>query len=211
MDAYFHGPFFPRDLALLHTTAPSSLTREHALGGDASAVFFGGSGWKGVASDLAGIPPPTRPHFVLSLFMVVVTDQCLHAHFPAAQRAWRARTGFPLFGWSGTGIHNENPYHLCAAPVAAGLVDEAAAVALVPALAALFHAEVTSHLAGLSIDAADFFAALRADATYGPATQGRVGGQSGAGCAADGAATASAAEPAGAALVRAVALALGQA
>jgi hypothetical protein len=215
MDSYFHGPF-KHDLTLLHTRKPNSIVVEHMLHSDPSAVFFGGGEWKQCSEDLAGISPATRPHFILSLFMVIITEQCLHAYFPAAQRAWRARTGFPLFGWSGFGIHNENPYHILRKPVAAGLVDEAAAVALAPAFAAFFQAEVASYFSasGLSVSAAEFFASLRADDTYAPATTGRVRGQRGALFEdrehdAEAGGAAAAAPQAGAALVRAVALALG--
>jgi hypothetical protein len=223
MDAYFHGPF-PRHLTLLQPTGTGNLrivsTRvipaqegggvQHTLGGDASTVFFGGQAWKNVAADLAGIQPASRPTFVLSLFMVIITEQCLHAHFPAAHRAWRARTGFPLFGWSGFGVHNENPYHLLRAPIAAGLVDEPACVALAPALAALFCSEVAEYFSanGLAVNANAFFAALRADPTYQPATRGLIRGQDREQTAAGGGEAAAAQAP-GAALVRAVAAALG--
>ena len=191
MEAYFLGQF-PKDLTLLHTKLPNSVLREHLK---ADAVFFGGEEWSNVAADLAGIAPATRPHFILSLFMVISTEQCLHARFPQAHPAWRARTGFPLFGWSGFGVHNENPYHILRAPVAAGLVDEAAAVALAPAFGQLFSSEVAAYFAstGLGVRPGDLFAALRADETYAPATAGRVRGG----------------PEAGAALVRAVAAALG--
>ena len=207
MNDYFHGPF-KRDLTLLHTTTPSNVVREHMLGSDASAVFFGGSEWKRAAEDLAGVDPAARPHFILSLFMVIVTEQCLHAHFPPAQPAWRARTGFPLFGWSGFGPHFENPYHILRAPVTAGLVDEAAAVALAPAFAAFFRAEVAAYFAacGLGVRADEFFAALRADATYAHATRGLVRGQNPLhGVSSEG----READKTASALVRAVALALG--
>ena len=215
MEAYFKGAF-PQDLKHLHTELPNSVVREHILGGDASVTFFGGGKWSRVAADLSGIAPATRPHFILSLFMVISTEQCLHARFPQAQPAWRARTGFPLFGWSGFGVHNENPYHILRAPVAAGLVDEAAAVALAPAFGQFFFSEVAAYFgaSGLGVRPQDLFAAMRADETYGPATAGRVRGQSGALWAdrdADAAAGAGGGggPEAGAALVRAVAAALG--
>lgn len=213
MEAYFNGPFM-KDLTLLKTTRPNSVEREHTLGGDASAVFFGGKEWENVAADLDSIDHATRPHFILSLFMVICTEQCLHAHFPRAQPAWRARTGFPLFGWSGFGVHNENPYHILRAPVAAGLVDEVAAVALAPAFGAFFFSEVSAYFAanGLGVHAKDLFAAMRADETYRPATAGCVRGQRGASWAdrdADATTGAGAGPEAGAALVRAVAAALG--
>ncbi len=173
------------------------------LGIDASAVFFGNQGWQNVGGDLAGIHHDKRRHFILSLFMLVITEQCIHVYFRKALGTWRAHTGFPLFGWTRGGIHNENPYHILRAPVACGLADEAAAVALAPALASLFSAEVESFFPaiGLGIASRDFFAALRADSTYKPATLGLVRGiyQT----------AAVPAEPVGTALVRAVALALG--
>ena len=202
--AYFRGPF-RRDLKSLRFVEPM---RPRIFG----AVFFGGQSWEKAEGDLAAIEIAFRPHFVLSLFMVIITEQCLHARFPAAHRVWRARTGFPLFGWSGFGVQNENPFHILHAPAVAGLVDAAAAVALVPAFSTFFRAEVADYFAdnGINVHPTDFFAALRSDETYGPATEGLVRGQRGAFWAdrAADAAGSSAADAPGAALVRAVALAL---
>lgn len=202
--AYFRGPF-RRDLKSLRSVEP---TRPRIFG----AVFFGGQSWEKAEGDLAAIEIAFRPHFVLSLFMVIITEQCLHARFPAAHRVWRASTGFPLFGWSGFGVQNENPFHILHAPAVVGLVDAAAAVALVPAFSTFFRAEVAEYFAdnGINVHPSDFFAALRSDETYGPATEGLVRGQRGA-LWADRAADAAgspAADAPGAALVRAVALAL---
>lgn len=166
MNHYFKE-IFPGDWRKLEFVEPNSIVREHILK-DPSALFFGGSDWCNVSSDLARISPAHREHFVLSLFMAVITDQCLHAHFPAAFPAWQAATRFPKFGWSGFGIHNENPLKIISAAEASGQLDIGHAQALIPEFIELFKVQIDAFFQSrdLNIRPADFFRAVVADDAF---------------------------------------------
>ena len=45
---------------------------------DPALVLFGGPGWENVKADLQDVPDSDLPQFVLCLFAVVLTDQCMH-------------------------------------------------------------------------------------------------------------------------------------
>ncbi|GJH13604.1 hypothetical protein CBA19CS11_32220 [Caballeronia novacaledonica] len=100
---------------------------------DEPAVFFGGPEWANVAQDLAVIAPRHRLDFVLSVFMITLTDQCIFTHRQDLYPEWRRGTGFPKFGWCGFGAHHENPFHLLRAPEREGLIDTDEAVERMPA------------------------------------------------------------------------------
>ena len=114
MRDYFYNTF-PNHLRLLAFCRPSQIVRERIMR-DESVVFFGGSDWESVSDDLLRIPEGDRPYFILSLFMVVLTDQCLYTYQRNSYQVWRQKTNFPKFGWSGFGPHNENPLKILWAP-----------------------------------------------------------------------------------------------
>ena len=62
------------------------------------------------------MPEEYRSQFVLSLFMIIVTDQAVFTYFRSNYQKWRERTAFPKFGWLGFGYHNENPMQILWAP-----------------------------------------------------------------------------------------------
>ena len=83
---------------------------------DEATQFFGGFKWKNVRRDLTKIPEEYRSLFVLSLFMIIVTDQAMFTYFRSYYQKWRERTAFPKFGWLGFGYHNGNPMQILWAP-----------------------------------------------------------------------------------------------
>ncbi len=86
-------------------------------------LFFGGRHWKHVFGDLAKVPRQDFPHFILSLFMIVLTDQCLYTYQRDMYKLWREKTNYPKFGWSGFGPHNENPFMLLWIPEKEKIID----------------------------------------------------------------------------------------
>ena len=95
---YFYGQFQDH-LKLLHYQRMNV----------SAMVFFGGRDGKDLGIDIQRVPEKDRPHFILCLLMVVLTDQCLHQYFKSDYKTWRKITNYPKFGWSGFGAHNENP------------------------------------------------------------------------------------------------------
>ena len=90
---------------------------------DYNIQFFGGRNWEHAAEDLATIPPHQREIFVFCVFMTVITDQAIFTYYPQYYAKWRHVTQFPKFGWSGFGMHNENPYKLLWMPEKKRLID----------------------------------------------------------------------------------------
>lgn len=166
MNRYFTESF-PDDWRKLAFLEPNSIVREHILK-DPTALVFGGPDWRNVSSDLGRISPERREPFVLCLFMAVVTDQALHAHFPDAFPTWQAATRFPKFGWSGFGIHNENPLKIVSAAEASGLLDMEVMQALIPEFVDLCKAQVAAFFQShrLNIRPIDFFRAVVADEAF---------------------------------------------
>lgn len=114
MRDYFYNTF-ANQLRLLAFCRPSQIVRERIMQ-DESVVFFGGPDWESVSDDVFRIPEGDRPFFILSLFMVVLTDQCLYTYQRNSYQVWRQKTNFPKFGWTGYGPHNENPLKILWAP-----------------------------------------------------------------------------------------------
>lgn len=144
---------FPAELQKLEfLPAPAHLSKLYDLDG---AVFFGGPGWSNVEKDLAAIPSGTRTQFILSLFMVVLTDQALFTWHPEAYRKWRDATPFRKFGYFGFGIHNENPCKLLEAPVTAGMEKIDTLTAAMPEFVQFLISESATVLSryGANIDA----------------------------------------------------------
>ena len=121
---YFYKRF-PADLARIEVIKPGLLAME-------SAVFFGGSGWGNVRGDLARISKGNRERCVLSLFMVTMTEQVIYTYHRDCYEAWRSRTAFPKFGWSGLGFHHENPFILLQRPVDEEIVTAEKLCSLIP-------------------------------------------------------------------------------
>ena len=167
MHDYFYNRF-PPQLAQLAFRRPNDIVREQ-ITRDASVVFFGGPDWENVAADLATVPALDRTRFILSLFMVVLTDQAFYTHFHESYDAWRRRTNFPKFGWSGFGPHNENPFKVLWAPEREHLIDNNELLALVPDFARFFVDETTTYFRQHhpAIEVREYFDAIKNDRGYG--------------------------------------------
>jgi len=124
---YFYKRF-PADLARIEKKRPNTALEASME----PAVFFGGPNWENVRRDLAKISKGNREKCVLSLFMVTITEQVIYTYHRASYPAWRSRTGFPKFGWSGYGFHHEDPFILLQRPVDEGVVTAEQLCALMP-------------------------------------------------------------------------------
>ncbi|HSM51025.1 MAG TPA: hypothetical protein VLA75_06460 [Thermoanaerobaculia bacterium] len=141
---YFHDRF-PAQLGTLTFERPSEIVGE--ITGDPGALYFGGSGAERLPADLARIPERDRAPFVLCLFLIVLTDQALYTHFPAAYPTWRRQTRFPKLGHIGFGTRNLDPFLILDVAEREGAVEPAALVALAPALGRLWVGEGSAWLA----------------------------------------------------------------
>ena len=166
MHDYFHQRF-PAQLARIAFRRPNDVVREHIMQ-DPGVVFFGGRDWETVAEDLATVPAADRSRFILSLFMVVLTDQVLYTHFHESYNAWRRETNYPKFGWSGLGPHNENPLKILWAPEREQIVDINKLLALIPEFVKFCVNETTTyfqqHLPAIEVGA--YFDAIKGDGGY---------------------------------------------
>jgi hypothetical protein len=166
MHNYFYTTF-PNQIRLLEIRRPNQVVLEHIMRDD-SVIFFGGRDWKNVSDDLSQIPPEDRPHFILSLFMVVLTDQCLFTYQPDSYPLWRQKTSFPKFGWSGFGPHNENPFKVLWAPERDKVVKTDEVVKLIPQFVE-FMLEETYRFFDNSlptVNSAKYFESIRQDGAY---------------------------------------------
>jgi len=166
MHEYFYGRF-PSQLRHLEFRRPNDVVREHIMR-DQAVVFFGGRDWENVATDLRLIPEEDRSLFILSLFMVVLTDQALYTHRHDLYDAWRLKTNFPKFGWSGFGPHNENPFKILWAPEREGIINTNEILALLPTFVRFFVDETTTYFRQhlREVDVPGFFDAIRHDNGY---------------------------------------------
>ena len=133
IDTYFVQRF-PEHLRQLPFIRPNAVIREVVFEGS-DTFFFGGCDWETASRDLALIPPADRFRFVLSLFMIVLTDQCLYTHHQDCYETWRRLTSFPKFGWAGFNAHHENPFKILYAAEREMAIDIDAAVHFMPAFA----------------------------------------------------------------------------
>lgn len=127
---YFYQKF-PKELKKLNFAKPNKVVSEKIMN-DASVMFFGGQNWKNANEDLSNISMNERPLFVLSLFLITLTDQCLFTYEPTLYEKWRNATNFPKFGWAGFGPHNENPFCILTEPEREGLVNQSMILDLMP-------------------------------------------------------------------------------
>jgi len=165
MHNYFYDTF-PKHHALLNCSQPNRIERD--IMQDSSVVFFGGPDWSNVADDLSKIPYDDRPRFVLSLFMVVLADQCLYTYQRDAYSVWRRMTNYPKFGWSGFGSHNENPLKILWAPEREEAMSARSTIDMMSSFVDFFLTETnkffTENLPNVNLS--DYFNAMRQDAEY---------------------------------------------
>jgi len=144
LQTYFHRRF-PAQLATLTFERPSEIVGE--ITGDPGALYFGGSGAERLPADLARLPEEDRVPFVLCLFLIVLTDQALYTHFPAAYPTWRRKTRFPKLGFTAFGTRNLNPFLILEVAEREGVVPAEELIALAPALGSLWVGEGAAWLA----------------------------------------------------------------
>jgi len=166
MRDYFHDRF-PIQLQQIPLRRPNDVVRGHIMR-DESVVFFGGQDWRNVASDLRRVPPSDQVKFILSLFMIVLTDQCLYTYFQHAYIDWKRITNFPKFGWAGFGPHVENPFKLLWAPEREGLVDPNDAIEVMPQFVDFLLTETDDYFANRipNVDRNHYYNSIRQDSAY---------------------------------------------
>jgi hypothetical protein len=132
---------------------------------DQNLVLFGGKNWSHVKADLEPMDLEVRPLFVLCLFAVVATDQCMQSYFKQHYADWRNATAYPKFAWTRFGLYNENPLKLLSAPELAGLLDMSRASGLMREFVLFYRNLVADyfdmHATGLSAEM--FFTKLLQD------------------------------------------------
>ncbi len=151
LQSYFHDRF-PQQLATLTFERPSEIIGE--ITGDPGALYFGGFQAERLPVDFARIPEADRAPFVLCLFLIVITDQALYTHFPAAYPTWRRQTRFPKLGYTGFGTKNLDPFLILDIAEREGALPPATLDSLAPALQRLWTGEcrrwLASHLPEVS-------------------------------------------------------------
>lgn len=169
---YFnHG--FQRDIGKLQFSEVPQVLKD--ILNDKDLIQFGGKNWSRVEDDLKNIDVELRPMFVLCLFALVATDQCMQTYFKQHYADWRAQTAYPKFGWTRFGLYNENPLKLLSVPEQMQLVDAAKTSALMREFVGFYRTLVTDycrlHAPQLSADL--FFSRLLQDDIFS-AGEGQV-------------------------------------
>jgi hypothetical protein len=174
MNDYFYKKF-PGQLRGLEYQRPNQVVIEHIMR-DNAVVFFGGQHWDNVSNDLAAIPPEDRPRFILSLFMVILTDQCLYTYYKDSYKLWREKTQFPKFGWSGFGPHNENPFMVLYIPERKKVVDTNKVIELLPEFVKFFVEETKNYFkANLpDVNTTEFFNKIKNDSSFISINKGTI-------------------------------------
>lgn len=157
---------FPFDLKSIDFQYPNSALQNFL--NEPVTPFFGGDGWKNCKSDLGSVRVENRHLFVLAVFMIVLTDQCLYARHKDVYTAWRAKTNFPKFGWTGFGIHNDNPFKLLWAPERDSVIDTAALISTTHQFVQYFISMARNYFSELSsdFDSNAFFLNIKNDSAY---------------------------------------------
>ena len=166
MRDYFYN-IFPQQLRALEFHKPNQIVREHIMI-EEEVVFFGGQDWKNVSDDLSHIQLKDRSRFILSLFMVVITDQYLYTYKPSAYQLWREKTNFPKFGWSGFGSHNENPLKILWAPERENVINTDEVLGLMPQFVNFLIEDTNIYFRKNlpDTDLEDYFQGIKSDSSY---------------------------------------------
>lgn len=154
---------FQSDIAKLQFSEVPQVLKD--ILNDQELVLFGGKNWSHVEADLGPMDSEVRPLFVLCLFAVVATDQCMQSYFKPHYARWRSETAYPKFAWTRFGLYNENPLKLLSVPEQAGLLDTARTSGLMREFVLFYRNLVADyfdmHATGLSADM--FFTKLLQD------------------------------------------------
>lgn len=169
---YFnHG--FQRDIGKLQFSEVPQVLKD--ILNDKDLIQFGGKNWSRVEEDLKDIDVELRPMFVLCLFALVATDQCMQTYFKPHYADWRAQTAYPKFGWTRFGLYNENPLKLLSVPEHMQLVDAEQTCALMREFVSFYRNLVADycHLHAPQLSADLFFSRLLQDDIFSTG-EGRV-------------------------------------
>lgn len=159
---YFnHG--FQRDIGKLNFVDVPQVLKD--ILNDKDLIQFGGKNWSRASDDLDNIEVELRPMFVLCLFALVATDQCMQTYFKPHYADWREHTAYPKFGWTRFGLYNENPLKLLSVPEQLGLIDSEQTCALMREFVGFYRTLVADycHLHAPKLSADMFFSRLLQD------------------------------------------------
>lgn len=124
MEQYLNNQF-PTDLRRLQFSSPNQVVQENLelFQVDQHTIFFGGQDWSNLEQDIAHIDQDKLDWFFLCLFTITTIDLILFSYFQAYYPVFRNATRYPKFGWSGFGLHFENPKKLLTVPEAQGRLN----------------------------------------------------------------------------------------
>ena len=157
--------YFYNDFAMhLHNIAD----KKKPVGFDDKYVFIGGSKWENFEKDMQKIPVENQPAFIVSLFMIIFTNQAIYTYERNLHRIWRENTRFPNFGHWGFGPHNENPFWILAKADTDEQLSQKVQ-ALMPEFTKFLIEKTKSYFVeifGYSIDLMKYFADILSDNGY---------------------------------------------
>lgn len=116
---------FLNDFRKLKLYKPGSVIQAHAsdFRVDADTQYFGGSNWADFDRNMSSILEANKPYFCLGLFCHCILDMTMFSYFKEYYSAFRSRTLMPKFGWSGFGVHYNNPALLINLPDQKGILN----------------------------------------------------------------------------------------
>jgi hypothetical protein len=82
---------------------------------DTNTIYFGGHRWHNFENDIAGIRN-NHSFFFISLFTIVFIDLTFFTYYRQQYPTFRGLTMYPKFGWTGFGLHYENPKFILIVP-----------------------------------------------------------------------------------------------
>lgn len=112
---------FLTDLRTIPYNRPNMVIQNHAEEWriDTNTMYFGGHGWQNFENDIAGIRN-NHSYFFISLFTIVFIDLTFFTYYRKQYPTFRGLTMYPKFGWTGFGVHYENPKFILLVPEARG-------------------------------------------------------------------------------------------
>ena len=113
---YFDTQFLT-DLHTIPFNRPNMVIQNHAEEWriDTNTMYFGGHGWHNFENDIAGIRN-NHGYFFISLFTIVFIDLTFFTYYRQQYPAFRGLNMYPKFGWTGFGVHYENPKFILLVP-----------------------------------------------------------------------------------------------
>ncbi len=108
---------FLTDLRTIPMQRPNVVIQNHPedFRIDNHTVYFGGHGWRNFDNDIARIRN-NHEYFFISLFTIVFIDLTFFTYYRQQYPLFRNFTMYPKFGWSGFGVHYENPKFILLVP-----------------------------------------------------------------------------------------------